>query len=127
MNAPEDTIETFDLDAYVVEKNRVKQVLLGMNKSNNCLDLFGKTANNLYTLWALITLNKSNIPASNIFAERYLAFMQEVQGFIDAQTPDETIPTPETVNQFTYYLNSKGAATEPPQREKRLIALSSIL
>ncbi len=126
-DAPEETIETFDLDAYILEKNRVKQVLLEINQTNNCLDLFGKTANNLYTLWALITLNKNNIPASNILAERYRAFMQGVQGFIDAQTPDETIPTAETVNQFSYYLNSKGAATEPPQRENRLTALSSIL
>lgn len=124
---PDDTVDNFDLDSYRIQKARVKEIIGRMNQVNNCIDIYGKTSNNLYALWALIALNEDRITNIDAFAVNYSNFMQQVQTFIEAQTSEESIPQEGLENQFTYYLNSKGAATELPQRSNRLNSLSTII
>jgi hypothetical protein len=126
-DVPEDTIENFDQDSYLLKKNKVKDIIKEMNHINQCIDRYSKTANNLYSLWALIALNESQINDVNIFAQKYSEFMEGVQLLVDAQTPEEAVPTQGIEQQFIYYKNSKGAATEFPQRDHRLNSLSVIL
>lgn len=126
-DVPEETVENHDLDSYLIKKFNVKNIIISMNQVNQCIDIYARTANNLFTIWALITLNLDRINDVTAFAVKYLEFMQGVQTFIDAQTPEEATPTNDLALQFSYYNNSKGAATEIPQRNERLISLSSIL
>lgn len=118
--------DAFDIETYKTIKENVKSKIAEMNTVNNCIDEYGKTANNLYTLWALIFLNYDKLPDVNVLATNYLKFMQGVDSLIEAQTPDDD---PGNVNQshFAYYRNSKGASTDLPQREARLTSLQSIL
>jgi hypothetical protein len=124
---PEETAKEFDRGSYKTTLAFVKKTIRQMNKTNKCIDKYCRTANNLYTLWALITLSKKKLPSAAVLAKRYLAFMNRVQVFIDAETPQHNKPTAPVKNQFKYYINSIGAATELQQRVNRLSSLMTIL
>ncbi|MEZ5014944.1 MAG: DUF262 domain-containing protein [Chitinophagales bacterium] len=103
-DTPDETVETFDEEAYKNERNRIKTYLTTMEAHNSCVSTFAKTANNLYTLWALIAL--SPVPAANELAEKYVNFMTQVNNFAAAEDPETLIPenpSPELQNAFTYY------------------------
>lgn len=125
-DVPEDIQELFDKDAYIESKNRSKDIIKSMNSINRCIDLYCKTANNLYTLWALISLNET-LPEVGELANKYTSFMSKVQEFIDAETPEEQNPELNEQQHFNYYINSKGASTDFTPRNQRLQALSTIL
>ncbi|GAA4457963.1 DUF262 domain-containing protein [Rurimicrobium arvi] len=118
--------EGFDVESYIVKKEDIKQVLMEMNNFNQCVDAYGKTANNLYTLWALIAFNLDNLPTIEELAARYLTFMHVVDNFVNAKAPEDVEPN-DNLAQFSYFRNSKGASTELPQRTARLRALETIL
>lgn len=127
-DSPEETTDDFDLDKYRLDKTRIKQIILEMNNVNNCIDTYGRTSNNLHSLWALITLNLDKINDINDLATSYKEFMDCVHVFIESQASEETVEiTDINKNHFAYYINSKGAATDAPQRRNRLNSLSSIL
>lgn len=126
-DAPEENVEGFDEEEYKAEKNRIKDYLKQMEIHNKCITEYGKTANNLYTLWALLALNKE-LPNANVLADRYTAFMTDVKKFMDAENPDELWAQADQAqleNSFTYFKNSKGASTDLPQRNDRLNALKA--
>lgn len=123
----EEVENTIDVEEYQAKKERLKTLLSDMDSFNQCISNYCKTANNLYTLWGLLSLKEDSIPVANVIAERYASFMQGVQFFIDAQTTEETVPEAGQAEHFKYYINSKGAATEAPQRIARLHALNTIL
>lgn len=121
-------IEEFDLDLYLLNKNKIKAIIHEMNTINHCIDMYGKTVNNIYTLWALITLNLERITNVEQLAVDYKCFMDNVQKMIDSQASEETTSVQnENRNYFTYYINSKGASTDAMQRKARLESLKSIL
>lgn len=124
---PEETADNFDLEAYSVKKERIKEIINAMNQVNGCIETYGKTANNLHTLWALIALQGDKITNTNAFATNYALFMEGVQMFVAAQTAEDATPGDGAEHQFSYYLNSRGAATDLPQRNNRLTSLSTIL
>lgn len=125
-DTPEDLIEEFDLDVYNDKKNKIKSIIAEMNATNGCIDLYGKTANNIYTLWSLIALNLKVIFESTTLAENYKKFMDGVQNLIDTSASEGTTQSTDE-NHFAYYINSKGASTDAPQRSARLESLKSIL
>lgn len=128
-DAPEETVETFDEEAYKKERTRIKNYLTQMEAHNACVSNQAKTANNLYTLWALVALS-SNLPEANILAQRYVAFVAEVNNFVVAEDPEQLIPAnvaPIVQHAFTYYKNSKGASTDFGQRNERLTSLKLAL
>lgn len=126
---PEDTIDNFDLDNYILNKNKVKEIIAEMNKINGCIDRYGKTANNLHSIWSLISLNLSKIKDPNTLANSYNDFMEKVQDLVDSQAPENSEEGEEASKEkhLIYYLNSKGASTDLPQRKARLLSLESIL
>lgn len=127
-DTPEETVEAFDEETYKSERNRIKTYLREMEAHNSCVSTFAKTANNLYTLWALIALNPT--PAANVLAEKYMNFMTQVNDFAAAEDPETLIPenpSPELQRAFTYYKNSRGASTDLNQRNERLNALRATL
>lgn len=128
-DSPEETVESFDEEAYKQRRNSIKAFLSQMEEHNNCITTYAKTANNLYPLWALVVLN-DNLPDADTLADRYVAFMEQVNNFVVADNPDELIPDNAEAslqNAFTYYKNSKGASTDLAQRTARFEALKSVL
>lgn len=130
---PEETIDNYDEDEFnkdVEQIQRVKSYIKEMNSHNNCIVDYAKTANNLYIIWALISLNFESLPTADKLAESYTDFMKKVQllndGFYEELTSSEE-ERPDLDSHIRYYLNSKGASTEFAQRNNRLIALQAEL
>ncbi|MBT2623517.1 DUF262 domain-containing protein [Chryseobacterium sp. ISL-6] len=125
----EETFEKSDIDAYMINKAKIKSIILEMNTVNDCIDIYGKTAYNLYSLWALIVLNIEKITDVTKFANAYKEFMDGVQVMINTQVNEEVSSKTENynTNHYTYYINSKGATTDLPQRKARLVSLESIV
>lgn len=125
---PDEFIEDFDLDAYRDKKKQVKTILAQMNEHNECIDKYGKTANNLYTLWALLSLN-NDLPQVSVLADRYKSFMEGVEKFTELEKPEdkEGSPSPGGNAEYEYFSNSRGASTDFSQRNSRLFALSTII
>jgi len=128
-DSPDETVENFDEEAYKEKRNGIKNYLTQMENHNNCISTYAKTANNLYTLWALLALNES-LPDAVTIAQRYTAFMEQVRTFIEAENPEALIvegAAADLQNAFRYYRNSKGASTDFAQRNERLEALKSVI
>jgi hypothetical protein len=123
--------EELDLDAYLESKNRVKKFISDIEDFNNAVSTHAKTANNIYTLFALLAIeNITDTPSA--FAEKYDNFMnlvsifkeEEVIDNQDAQIADKPVNWD---NANKYYSNTLGASTEPPQRIARYEALKAVL
>lgn len=120
----------FDVDAYLNNKNRVKNFISSIEAHNKSVTTHAKTANNIYTLFAVISLENILISPQE-FADKYDAFMKLVETFkeIDLEQPqvlNEETP-PNWDNAKKYYSNTLGASTEPPQRQARYDALKAAL
>ncbi|MCA6416985.1 MAG: DUF262 domain-containing protein [Cytophagales bacterium] len=127
-DSPEESVDTFDEEAYKIDRNRIKTYLTEMEAHNSCISTYAKTANNLYTLWALVALNA--VPAAATLADSYTAFMTQVGILAAAENPEALVPdnaAPMLQKAFTYYRNSKGASTDLTQRNERLNSLKSVL
>jgi len=137
---PEESVLNWDIDVYIQSRDRVKSIIREMNTKNKCIDVYGKTANNLYVLWALVSLNDA-LPDTHDLADRYLEFMSKVQEIIDSEAQrrakfddtqaEESLEEKQEESSKSayhiYYNNSKGASTDFAQRDHRLKALESIL
>ena len=118
----DNTIE-FDEDFYLVEKERVVEYLRCVVDDNTNIQKWLTTANNLYTLWALVALHPSDLPDPDKLAKKYASFMNDVTAAEKGNAPD--MPTTEQVN--TYIVNSHGANTDLKQRLARLDSLRRAL
>lgn len=127
----EDNLE-FDVEAYFETKNSVRKFISEMEDHNHCVTIHAKTANNIYTLFALIALQNPNISPVD-FAEKYNSFMNLVDTFKeeDLQNGEEILGQPAKPenwdNAYRYYTNTRGASTDLPQRLSRYDALKSAL
>ena len=131
-DAPDETEDLqFDEDDYLDKKRFAKDYLQKMEETNKSVSTYAKTANNLYVLWATLVLTpRDRLPAPEIFAEQYLAFMEDVKKFAEAEDADLMVARAtgtNTVLAYTYHSNSKGASTDSPQRSARLEALTKAI
>lgn len=119
----------FDEEDYKQEKNRIKEYIRQMENCNSCITTFATTANNLYTLWALIALNKFRLPTEYELAEKYFVFMEEIKKFseIDTDSLNNSEKDSNSNLAFSYYINSKGASTDFYQRNGRFEILKLAL
>lgn len=112
----------FNLEDFTSQINVMKDFINQMNRHNFCIDQYAAGSNsNFYTLWGYIYINKPNDPIA--FANSFADFMALV-----ADVPRQQGEGLQ-VNEYAlkYYNNSRGAATELPQRRERLNALSDFL
>lgn len=112
----------FDEEKFVADVNAIKRFIQGMDSCNQCINNFVAGSNiNFYSLWASIYLYKPQ--DLNQFAELYSSFIQQVINVPIMQEQEEE------VNKLVldYYNNSRGAATEFPQRKIRLDSLAQSL
>ncbi|UPA22024.1 DUF262 domain-containing protein [Candidatus Peribacteria bacterium] len=125
-----DSIEgiEFDEEAYQEKKSSIKSIIEDMVDSNDrCID-FIKTGYNLYTLWAVLTLN--NITEDHtVIAENYLKFLDKVSEFKNEEDADSFLATHDASykNAYEYFVNTSGASTDFKQRKARYDALKSAL
>lgn len=126
----------FDVDAYEQTKIRIKNFISEMEDFNASISIHAKTANNIYTLVALITL-ENIVDTSDVFAQKYDEFMvlvDTIRNEVPAEDQAEPIVNQEPIvkplnydNALKYYSNTLGASTEPPQRIARYEALKAAL
>lgn len=126
-DAPEELDESPDIDSYHLKKDQIKAIIKQMNETNNCIALYCKTFTNFYSLWALIAEKYTAIQNVEQFASNYSAFMENVQRFENPEFPISSALDYNGNNHHIYFLNSKGASTELPQRKNRHNSLSIIL
>lgn len=136
----EEVVDSFDEDVYRAKIDRIVSILKVMESTNSCVTTYAKTVNNLYTLWSVVALTP-DLPEPALLAANYKAFMQSVQAVkvdgtdpIDEDAADETVAEEDIAKTkgidkrvLSYAQNSKGASTEPQQREKRFKALQNVL
>ncbi|MGN6618260.1 MAG: hypothetical protein ACTHJ5_13885, partial [Ilyomonas sp.] len=110
-------------------KKRVKKFISEMEDYNKCISIHAKTANNIYTLFALVVLeNISDTPQQ--FAAKYDAFMTLVDSFKDDDIREFQSGEGKSANwdnALKYFTNTLGASTESPQRNARYEALKTAL
>jgi len=107
-----------------------RQALVSINEKNGAIAEFCSTFANMYTLWSLLVLNRSNLPEHGILAERYKALMREVEEISnDAKNPEQkkTKGKKYSAEAEEYFQNNQSATTELPQRSARLQALKRAL
>jgi hypothetical protein len=120
----------FDKEKYYQEKNKIKKFIAAMEASNRCISTHAKTANNLYTLFAVLALEKFDVLPQEL-AARYMAFMEVVEEIKNLE-PDDQIPPDENKkpnwdNAYKYYVNTRGASTDLFQRQERYNALKAAI
>lgn len=116
------------LDGFKQAFDLCVEKLVEMEKHNKCISAFRRRiATDLYSLWAALALDQDvQSIASDVLAQKYSAFMENVYAAIEATRKTEPLDGfDEEVRE--YYFNSVGAATEPEQRSKRHSALVSVL
>jgi len=103
-----------------------------MEDFNNSISIHAKTANNIYTLFALIVLESIEKTPEEL-AAKYEEFMILVETFKDEELSVEQNRSqknnkpPNWDSAYIYYTNTLGASTEPPQRVSRYEALKAAL
>jgi len=117
----------FDEEDYMQKKRFIKSYIKSMELENQCISIYGKTANNLYVLWALIAL-ENNLPNPDVAAKLYKNFMEDVNVLMQAEDVEAMVSLDPTLTlKAAYYKNSKGASTDAPQRQGRYEALKTVL
>lgn len=107
-----------------------RDFLVEMQRTNGCITHSASDYKDVYTLWALVVLNKNGLPGAADFARAYEAFMSEVlryrdEDFLQRIISGSTAPT--FKQSYSYFANSTGPNTELPQRQARYDALLSAL
>lgn len=115
-------VDDFDLDAFLAKFEAAKAVLLAMEEHNQAISAIARTSTAIYTLWGVI-VEAEALPSADILADRYSLFMEKVNALAEdagaAATAEQHI--------LAYRENTRGASTEPAQRQARHEALRAAL
>ncbi|MFC1591243.1 DUF262 domain-containing protein [Thermodesulfobacteriota bacterium] len=116
-------LSSFSEESFSGTLNLVKNYALLIEEHNSCVTEYAKGFGNFYSLWALISLNKENLPEPDVFANKYFEFMSKVDEFDKDKNPEkffeEHITDPSYKEPYKYFMATKGASTEDPQRMDR--------
>jgi hypothetical protein len=119
-------VDDFPLDDFRDRFERTKAVLLVMERHNTAVTRWARGFGAFYTLWALIALHCNSKTGAGSVAERYAAFMQQVDE-LSQQTDLESFLRQDEVGRYRlalrYVNNARGASTDLAQRQARLDAL----
>ena len=111
-------------DAVVTKFEKARDYLVELEDKLKVISTQARDFKNFYSLWGLVALNVDKLPVAEEFAEKYLAFMSLVEEV--KNDPQQEI-TDGLKIPFKYYDASKGASTEEPQRQKRHVALTTLI
>jgi hypothetical protein len=123
---PDDELENFSKDDFRTEYERTKGFLLVMERRDKTVTTWAKGFGTFYTLWAVIALHTAAETNLAEVANRYAAFMQQVdelaqQKDIDAFLKDDSVERYRLA--YRYFDNARGASTDLTQRQARVDAL----
>lgn len=124
-DSPEEDTPSFDKEGFENCFISIRDYLLQMNQSNQCIELYAKNYMHFYTLWSFVSKHIQHQDPTNL-ASSYADFMGKVfsigrEDIVDREATVEKDPY------MTYAANSVGANTELPQRLARLEALESVI
>jgi hypothetical protein len=126
--SPQETQTNFSEEDFKKTIVKLKKYLSLMDAKNECIQNYGKSFTNFYSLWALLALNLKKMPKAEDAAVTYAKFMNKVET-LAALSPEESAAKTETKGYkepYTYYQYSIGATTDLLQREQRDLALKSV-
>lgn len=119
-------LEGFDEGKFVERIENTRRILSEMESHNNCITAHAHGVGPLYTLWTVLALN-NDLPPSNILAERYDKFMQNVEKLnLDPLATDFAQPG-DLEHATRYRENARGASTDLNQRKERYTVLQHVL
>jgi len=123
--------EELDLEDYNMRKAELKRLASVMEDHNNCISMYAKTNNNLYTLFAFLILNYTE-KTDDELADAYKSFIELVDTFRQSEDAEQlfAMRTDKPLfweNAYKYYENSRGANTDYQQRKARLDAITPVL
>lgn len=127
---PNETISSFNEEDVKQHWTNAKRYLLDIQKDSNTVTTYARDFINLYTLWGLVALNADRLLETDVFAEKYTRFMDDVIKFKDKNYLEKVLnheDNPEFPQSLKYYQNSTGASTEYPQRRERQAALTKLI
>lgn len=124
---PQETQTNFSEEDFKKTIAKLKKFLLKMDAHNSCVQDYGKSFTNFYSLWALIDLNFNKLPKAEETAETYKKFMVKVETLASLNTEESIAKAENTAfkEPYNYYQYSKGATTDILQREQRDLSLKS--
>ena len=103
-----------------------RDYLVAAQDINGCIKEYAATFGAFYTVWALVTLYRTELPEVSIFAARFKEFMEKVR-VLDASSDKASLLTGHDGASFKRpmeFLESyRGASTDLTPRTKRLEAL----
>ncbi|MHA3078808.1 GmrSD restriction endonuclease domain-containing protein [Acinetobacter sp. ANC 5502] len=111
----------FDENEFAIKFEKISQIILNLINVNSKVKDYASGGNNLYTLWAALTINFDSISDQNIsdLATKYVEFMSNVEEAKSGTSQDDDV--------ISYLNASKGASTDLKPREKRLEVLEKVL
>jgi len=101
-----------------------------LQQQGEIITTYAKDFTNLYSLWALVSLNFDQLPDAKTFAKKYTSFMKKVNKFRDERYLESVIKGGRKAysqEAFKYYQNTRGASTDARQRKERNNALYSAI
>lgn len=130
------TLDEVNVEIFVQEFRQARDQFGILEKEYHLFSTTSHLTKDLYTFWNVLILNQSNLPTTELLAERYLRFMSDVgEVVLPEKDEHETDETSETESEpltwedcvISYALNNIGATTELPQRTARYVALRPVL
>lgn len=116
-DSPSEDMPDFNIEEFEFNFSSARDFIKGMNEHNSCVTEYARNFMHFYTLWALVYFGGVNLGVKD-FADKYKEFMSS---YISVEKDE--IKESEKDSVSVYALNSVGANTEQPQREKRYSAL----
>lgn len=125
---PAESMPDFNQDTFEQEFADTKSYITAMALAEPGIVDYAKTATHFYSLWALLTVERSKLPSATELASTYAQFMSQVSSLsvetVVTEAHGEGEGLPLAVN---YYLNSQAAPTDLLQRRARHNALRGAL
>jgi hypothetical protein len=127
---PQESLVDFSEEAFMAELAAIKAYLLDLDRANSAITRFAKAFGSFYTLWAVVALERQQLPPAPQTAARYHDFMQQVERLSAEKNLDAFISAedaPEFKDPWLYFTNVRGANTDLGPRQQRFDALKRAL
>ncbi len=108
-----------DTDVIAECVEGAKKYLSEVQDANSAVKSFAPTFTSFYTLWALVTLHRGDLPPAPRFAEIYVTFMAAVRDAAETPAADANVQQ--------YAQAARGASTDLAPRTRRLEALRAYI
>jgi hypothetical protein len=121
---------SFDEEHLKKQFEVAKKYLLELEREASMITKYARDFTNLYSLWGVVSLHNDRRPSVKEFADKYSAFMEEVNKYKHKEYLSKVMDgdeEPSFKQSLKYYQNSIGARTEGPQRHERDAVLLSVI